>query len=592
MYTIINLIFYYLWHLIDMVNFLKKLNSIFSLSTLKNRIVITLTAGIMCCCFLMVIVSYNAIYRIQEDKIKTVMSFDLQQQSAKLAQKYANLLQITQQMAPEGNVGSLVEEYFAAKESYNRLVLSRSIASSIGLITFSNSDVELVTYYYPKSRQTVFANLPLQDDFSLQALPDLEDNANIIYQSPHLSQCRFSADQVASVVRKITFSNGQQWIIYVETKSDTANDINMLSRSANMPYILTLLDRRDRVRYCSNPNAFSNGQILNLDEKSGTLGKYIWNQTESGYEYKTVLLVPAVSYNHEFYIWKNHILLIFGLTVIIMAFITIMLLQLIYKPLRVFESEMESIGQGNMNALHYRTGIDEFDKLFDKFNTMKQQIQQLMHDVQEKEERRHQLELEKLIYQINPHFLLNTLNSVHWLAVLHKQNDIGKVISTLNFLLSYNIGRSKEPATLRTEIKVLRSYIELQQMRYDFKVIENIEDGEYLDRPVARFILQPVVENAIYHGIDENGTIEINVMPVNNRKDIKIVIKDNGKGINEHALAMLRQTDPDDSKTQKHGIGLRYVRSILKSFYGNSAYMTIDSMPGHGTAVTLCLPLR
>ncbi|HBI73874.1 MAG TPA: hypothetical protein DDY59_11890, partial [Lachnospiraceae bacterium] len=100
------------------------------------------------------------------------------------------------------------------------------------------------TYYYPKSRQTVFANLPLQDDFSLQALPDLEDNANIIYQSPHLSQCRFSADQVASVVRKITFSNGQQWIIYVETKSDTANDINMLSRSANMPYILTLLDRR------------------------------------------------------------------------------------------------------------------------------------------------------------------------------------------------------------------------------------------------------------------------------------------------------------------------------------------------------------
>lgn len=566
--------------------------NIFAFSTLKRRIVFFLTVGILGCCILMATVSYNAIYTMQQNKIKTAMSFDLYQQSLKLMQTYNNLLQVTQQLTPQGNVGNIVESYLSNSEPYNRLVLSRSISSNMGLITFSNPSMELVMYYHPEDGQTDFSNLPLRDGFTLQSLPNISGNAEIKYQSPHLSLCRFSADQVVSVTREVTFSDGKRWVIYVEAKSDIATDINTLSNSGNMPYVLILADQDGQVKYSSNPNAFSSGQILKLSGESGTTNGYVWNQRQSDYGYGIALLVPVASYNHELHTWKNHMFLILGVALLIMAFIAVILLKLIYKPLRIFESEMDALGKGHMGAMQYRTGIGEFDRLFDQFNEMKQQIQQLIIDVEQKEQRRHQLEIEKLAYQINPHFLMNALNSVHWMAVMHEQAEIDKVISTLNFLLSYNLGKSQESATLRTEIKVLRAYLDLQQMRYDFEVMLDIVEGEYLDCPVARFILQPIVENAICHGLDEHGKLEVGISPDEAGKIIKIIIHDDGRGLSPEMLAMLQSPETPDNQQLGRGIGLRYVRSALESFYGDNARMIIESAPQQGTAVTLYLPFR
>ena len=540
----------------------------------------------------MAAVSYNAIYTMQQNKIKTAISFELDQQCAKLTQIYNNLLQITQQMTPQGNVGNLVETYFSTNDLYNRLVLSRSISANMGLITFSNPDVELVMYYNSAAKRSNFSNLPLRDDFSLQFLPRLAGNVEIEYQSPHLSQCRFLGDQVVSVTRKITFSNDEQWVIYVEAKTDITANINTLSRSGNMQYILVLTDQNDQIKYSSDPNTFSYGQILKLSGDSGTTNGYIWNQKQSDYGYNIALLVPVAGYNRELYTWKNYMFLILGVGLIIMTFIAVMLLKLIYRPLLVFESEMDALGEGHMHAMQYRTGIDEFDRLFDQFNEMKRQIQQLILDAEQKEHWRHQLEIEKLAYQINPHFLMNTLNSVHWLAVMHGQAEIDKVISTLNFLLSYNLGKSQESTTLRTELKVLRAYVELQQMRYDFEFIQNIVEGEYLDCPVARFILQPIVENAICHGLDEYGKLEISISPDDENRIIKISIRDNGKGLSAEALAALQQPETPNSGNMGRGIGLRYVRSMLESFYADSARMHIESGSQQGTTVTLLLPYR
>jgi two-component system, sensor histidine kinase YesM len=572
--------------------FLKSIMNTFTFSTLKRRIVLSLTAGVLLCCVLMAIVSYNAIYTMQQNKIKTSILFDLDQQSTLLTQTYTNLLQITQQMSPDGNIGSLVEEYFAASEPYSRSVLSKKISSNIGLITFSNPNVEMVMYYQPSDGRIEFNDFPPRDDFSLQVLPDLISSVDVTYQSPHPAQCRFSGDQVVSVTRRITFSNNSKWIIYVEAKSEVAADIGMLSQKGNMPYTLLLLDQGGQVKYSTDPGAFPYGKLLELNGESGTMGGYIWNQKQSPYGFGVTLLIPAASYNRELYTWTNHMFLILGIALLIMAFTAVMLWQLIYKPLRVFEFEMEAMGKGNMDFMQYRTGLDEFDRLFDQFNSMKQQIQQLLLAVAQKEQRRHQLEIEKLAYQINPHFLLNALNSVHWLAVMHKQPEIDKFISTLNFLLSYNLGKSKESATLRTEIKVLQAYLDLQQMRYDFGFVLNIVEGEYLDSPVARFILQPIAENAICHGLDENGRLEVNISQDEASQTIRILIRDDGRGLSAEMLAALQQPDMPDQQQMGRGIGLRYVRMMLESFYGDSACMYIDSAPQQGTAVNLHLPFR
>jgi two-component system, sensor histidine kinase YesM len=565
------------------------LRTTFGISSLRKRIVVFLTAGFLGCSILMAAVSYNAIYTMQQNKIKTSMAFDLYQQSMKLTQIYYNLLQVTQQMTPQGNVGSLMETYVSTDDLYNRLLISLGISNNIGLITFSNPAMELVMYYSTADRQPVYSNLPLREGFNLQSLPNVAGNASIKYQPPHLSLCRFSDDQVVSVTREIAFSDGTQQVIYVEAKSDIATDISKLSSSLNMPYVLILTEQEGEVKYSSNPGVFSAGQNLILSGNSGTTGGYIWDQMVSDYGYNIALLLPIESYNHEFYTWKNHMFLILGIALIILLSIALLLLRLINRPLRVFESEMVALGRGHMDAMQYRTGISEFDKLFEQFNKMKRQIQQLIIDVEQKEKRRHQLEIEKLAYQINPHFLMNALNSVRWLAVMHKQGEIDKFVSSLIFLLSYNLGKSQETATLRTEIKVMRAYLDLQQMRYDFNVKLDIIEGDYLDCPVARFILQPIVENAVCHGLDEYGKLEVCIAPHESAHVIKIVICDDGKGLNQETLALL-QPETSDQQQMGRGIGLRYVRSMLESFYGDKARLHIDSTPNQGTTVTMYLP--
>ncbi|CAN7658459.1 sensor histidine kinase [Paenibacillus sp. LjRoot56] len=537
----------------------------------------------------MAAVSYNAIDTMQQNKIKTNMAFDLYQQSMKLTQVYYNLLQVTQQMTPQGNVGNLMDTYFSTDDLYNRLQLSLSVSNNIGLISFSNPAMELVMYYNSEEKHPLYSNLPLREDFTLQSLPNVAGNESINYQSPHLSLCRFSDDQVVSVTREITFSDGTKQVIYVEAKSDLATDISKLSSSLNLPYVLVLSDQEEKVTYSSNPSVFSVGQNLILGGSSGMTEGYIWDQLVSDYGYHIALMLPVESYNHEFYTWKNHMLLILGIALIILLSIALLLLRLINRPLRVFESEMVALGRGHMGAMQYRTGISEFDKLFDQFNNMKQQIQQLIIDVEHKEKRRHQLEIEKLAYQINPHFLMNTLNSVRWLAVMHRQPEIDKFVSTLIFLLSYNLGKTQETATLRTETKVMRAYLDLQQKRYDFQVNLEIPEGDYLDSPVARFILQPVVENAVCHGLDEHGKLEVRISPDEIAGVIQIIIRDDGKGLSEETLALLQRESPDQQQVGR-GIGLRYVRSMLESFYGDKARLQIDSTPNQGTTVIMYLP--
>jgi len=571
------------------LNVLHGLRNRFVVSSLRKRIMVFLTVGFAGCAILMALVSYNAIYTMQRDKIKTSMAFDLYQQSAKLNQMYNNLLQVTQQMTPEGTVGHLMESYLQAEDTYSQRLLSRDLSYNIGLITFSNPAMELVMYYNAADRQASYSNLPLRGNFTLQSLPDIAGMGGLNYQSPHKSLCRFNDDLVISVTREVEFSDGTQLVVYVEAKSDDATDMNLFAEGLNMPYTLVFTDPTGAVTYSSNPSAYAAGDRLALSGQSGMKGDYVWNRMTGDYGYDITLLLPVSYYNHELYTWKNHMYWVFALGFLMMAMLTLVLRRLINRPFRLIEKEMRTFGKGYMGTNQYHTGIEEFDRIFDQFNIMKRQIQQLIMDMGQKEKRRHQLEIEKLAYQINPHFLMNTLNSVRWLAAMHKQEAIEKFVSSLIFLLSYNLGKSGETATFRSEVEVIRTYLELQQMRYDFEAKLDIEEGAYLDSRVARFILQPIVENAVCHGLDDNGKLEICMSPDEDEQMVRIRIRDDGKGLSDETLAFLLRDTPDQQQTGR-GIGLRYVRSMLESCYGHAARIDMQSSPNQGTTVTLHLP--
>ncbi|MDI3508405.1 MAG: two-component system, sensor histidine kinase YesM [Clostridiales bacterium] len=562
--------------------------------TLKQRLIFTLTIGMLMSFMLMAFTSYNAIYSIQQNKINTSIASALERFTDQCDRDYYNLMQITQQMMPQGYVGSDVDSYFFADQQFDKAMLSRRISNNIEMLTYSYPNVQLVMYYNREDNAPLFSNLPPSEDLLLQHLPNLKQNLEIAYQPPHSSGYRFSGGQVISVTRDAVFSNSLKLVLYAETKNDMGENFDDIFGSQHMPYILLQIDKNQQIKYSSNSNIFKVGETLNLDSQkpSGTIEGYIWNRKDSHHGFTNVLLLPISGYNRELYAWRTNISLIAIFTLLVMVVTAIMLRQLIYKPLYIFEEEMKELGNGNMTMVDYNTGVEEFDHMFDQFNAMKMRIQSLMQDIENKERQRHKLEIEKLSYQINPHFLMNALNSAHWMAVMHQQHDIDNYISKLNYILSYSLGKSDQDTTLRTEIKMLKTYIELQKMRYDFEAHINIEDGFYLDTCVPRLILQPLAENAICHGLDENGILNIDISADYRDKIIKIIIADNGKGLDKEALETLLCPNGLDEGSFGQGIGLRYVYLMLESFYGRNDLMYIESGPAMGTKVMLFLPFQ
>ena len=202
------------------------------------------------------------------------------------------------------------------------------------------------------------------------------------------------------------------------------------------------------------------------------------------------------------------------------------------------------------------------------------------------------MEYEKLVYQINPHFLLNGLNSIQWMAQMSHQKDIGEYTSALKKLLSYNLGKEGRETTLRKEIEMVKNYIFLQQKRYDFEVDISVEEGEYLNVPTVRMMLQPLVENAIRYGLGEEGKIAIQTFFDKKRNLVAVTIEDFGHGLSQKEIDEINEPFGYRWNTGKEnrGIGIRYVKAMLSTFYQGNADLFVNSKRGTGTKITIILP--
>ena len=184
--------------------------------------------------------------------------------------------------------------------------------------------------------------------------------------------------------------------------------------------------------------------------------------------YANAIALPENIYQKEMNMWRLKLVVIILATFGIFSCSVIYLYRLICKPLNQLQKQIIQVGNGALHGERQEYEIKEFDDLMHEVEQMKEQIRNLIDDVVEKEKNIQRTEYEKLLYQINPHFLLNTLNSVQWMARMSKQNNIMEFVQRLKRLLSYNLGKEGMQTTLRTEIDIVKDYIALEQMRYDF----------------------------------------------------------------------------------------------------------------------------
>jgi len=251
-------------------------------------------------------------------------------------------------------------------------------------------------------------------------------------------------------------------------------------------------------------------------------------------------------------------------------------------PLNDLRETMLEIASGNQNLRAKETGAHELREVTRQFNAMLNQIDQLMADVRRQEETARQYELQALSSQINPHFLYNTLDTIIWMAEFQDSQRVVQVTKSLATYFRLALNQGKDLICLSDEINHVRQYLFIQKQRYGDKLEYDIAENPAFDHLVLpKLVLQPLVENALYHGIKEKeGQGHIRVSVQKQDSGLVILIEDDGVGFQVAG-------DSSQSQLKRGGVGLQNVDQRLKLHFGEDYQMKIDSIPSKGTTVEI-----
>ena len=260
--------------------------------------------------------------------------------------------------------------------------------------------------------------------------------------------------------------------------------------------------------------------------------------------------------------------------------------QSIIKAMNAFEKQAENFRYSGGNE-----AVAELRIISSSFEHMAKTIQSLMERVHMDEKELRKTELKALQAQINPHFLYNTLDSIQWMCEQGKTKDAAEMVRALARLFRISISRGRELITLREELQHAENYLIIQSYRYRSQFSYTIDASDGLMNCLCNKItIQPLIENAIYHGIDrmvEKGEIKISVKPaVDASDDILITVSDNGIGMTKEQCSKILAKDRSDSG----GIGVKNVNDRLKIYFGEKYGLSIESELDVGTTVTVRIP--
>jgi two-component system sensor histidine kinase YesM len=255
---------------------------------------------------------------------------------------------------------------------------------------------------------------------------------------------------------------------------------------------------------------------------------------------------------------------------------------------------MKRVKQGIFTPIttRYRAD-DESDFLIDGFNRMSSQISELLVQVQTEQGRKKEAEMQALMAQINPHFIYNSLESINSMAVLQGNKDISKMVISLGKLLRISISQNQELIPLQMEFEHVRHYLDIQKFRFEdkFSYLINLPEG-LRSFMTQKLIVQPIVENALYHAIEpmeDPGIIEITAYEMGT--DMLIIVKDNGPGFDLAKMMNLWDNEGiGQKKYSDSGVGLKNVHERLNIRFGSPYGLLVCSSPGFGSTIRIRIP--
>ncbi|MCK9857645.1 histidine kinase [Paenibacillus sp. ATY16] len=417
-----------------------------------------------------------------------------------------------------------------------------------------------------------------------------------------------SSESVISIARVInkTGTRTNLAVILVDIRLDSLREILSLSENTNRNFLI--LDDEGGIVYSSDPNQ---EQLLKDLGQPGSQAKL---QAYAGNYYSAMNGVPSylnfitspfsgwkvIQYMDEHNMTKDaamfrKILLWGALCSLVTALLfMIMLSKRVTKPIIQLSKQVRAVGLGKFD-------VDLSTERQDEFGVLYKGIRKMVEDLQEHIERSSMTLAQQKVAQygalksqINPHFLANALESIQMKAIIAGQRDIADMVGLLGRLFRIHIQTGKDIVSLREELEHTRLYVKVQQMRFGDKISysEKIEPGAEM-LPVLHFSLQPIVENAIVHGLErKSGQGSLEIAAFVSGQALHIEVADNGAGMTEEDFAKLRQRlneAAEDTLGSTH-IGVKNVQDRIRYYYGDGYGLAFESRPGEGTKVTLRFP--
>ena len=264
----------------------------------------------------------------------------------------------------------------------------------------------------------------------------------------------------------------------------------------------------------------------------------------------------------------------------------------LFEPIRALNSAMREVEEGNLNVQLDNRRIDEMGQLSGRFNRMAQRLRQNLKDSLRQQRELNEAQIRMMQAQLNPHFLYNTLDSVIWMTEAGRYDEAIQMVTSLARLFRISISRGSSIITLADELEHARHYMNIQQIRYKNRFTTEITaepgtEGLY----TLKLIVQPILENAIYHGMsaaEDEGVISVRAY--RRGDDLFIDVEDNGLGMRPEVAEQLLEEHRPAINTKGSGIGVRNVHQRIQLTFGRQYGLTIQSEPDEGTLVRIHLP--
>jgi two-component system sensor histidine kinase YesM len=556
--------------------------------SLKNRVTAVFLLSTLITFGIVSVASYYTIYSILYNKIEKNIQLTMDQTSRDADSALDNLLSVSNQLSYGGIVSNDLANFLSTDSYSSKRTHLDNIYSYLNLIDYTNPTAGLHFYYRQGSGEILFENGRLNRSFVLEGLPMLTGRTVFAIYGPHPSFAGGQRDLVLSVSRPVNLLGDNSLRLYLETSTEVLPRI-LKPEQLGMPVKYALVSDAGRIVYSELPDALQTGALYRGDIKS-TSGAYLF-ESGSKYGWTIVAAFDRGAFNQEIRDWALRMgMLGIGL-MLVSLLLGYFVWRTVYVPIRLFKKEIGLLATSRFAPSSERTNVAEFDKVLKEFQLMKERIQALLEEVKQKENDKRQLEVDKLLSQINPHFLYNTLNTVQWIARSEGQPKIVKLVAELTRLLRYNLGKEGSVVTLEREVAALKDYVSLQLVRndYRFQVAYEWEEGTE-NVPIPRFILQPLVENAIYHGLkDGEGTIVVRIRRTEGSR-VTVEVQDDGAGISDSLRDRMLSAGGEGRPDVGLGIGLSYVNKMLEVHYGEDCKLSIESFPGGGTAYRFTIP--